>query len=136
VGKLDNKVAIVTGGSRGIGTAIALALADEGAHVAISYVAAEDRAKAVVADLEAKGVRAAAFRADQTDTAQAVGLIRQVVEHFGKLDILVNNVGIGGGGHINEADPDEAAIERRPPSNGSSPPTTGAPRPRSGRRCH
>lgn len=55
MGKLDNKVAIVTGGSRGIGAASALALADEGADVAISYSSSADRAKAVVADLEAKG---------------------------------------------------------------------------------
>ncbi|MGC4851194.1 SDR family NAD(P)-dependent oxidoreductase [Micromonospora sp. DT15] len=121
MGKLDNKVAIVTGGSRGIGTAIALALADEGADVAISYVAAEDRAKAVVSDLEAKGVRAAAFRADQTDVTQATALIHQVVEQFGKLDILVNNVGIGGGGRIDEVDPDEAAIERQLTANYRSP---------------
>jgi NAD(P)-dependent dehydrogenase (short-subunit alcohol dehydrogenase family) len=113
MGKLDNKVAIVTGGSRGIGAASALALADEGADVAISYSSSADRAKAVVADLEAKGVRAAAFRADQADATQAVGLIHSVVEQFGKLDILVNNAATGGGGLVDSELVDEAALERQ-----------------------
>lgn len=112
MGKLDGTVAIVTGGSRGIGAASALALADEGADVAISYSASADRAKAVVADLEAKGVRAAAFQADQGDATQAAGLIRDVVEQFGRLDILVNNAGVGGGGLVDDADADQAAIDR------------------------
>ncbi|MDT0443310.1 SDR family NAD(P)-dependent oxidoreductase [Streptomyces johnsoniae] len=113
MGKLDNKVAIVTGGSRGIGAASALALADEGADVAISYSSSADRAEAVVADLEAKGVRAAAFRADQADATQAVGLIHSVVEQFGKLDILVNNAATGGGGLLDSEFVDEAALERQ-----------------------
>src|SRR5882757_3779698 len=91
---LAGKVALVTGGSRGIGAASALALADEGADVAISYSSSADQAKAVVADLEAKGVRAAAFQADQSDAAQAAGLIHSVVQQLGKLDILVNNAGV------------------------------------------
>ncbi len=67
--KLTGKVALVTGGSRGIGAATAQALADDGADVAISYVASADKAEAVVRELEGKGVRAAAFRADQADPA-------------------------------------------------------------------
>ena len=63
--KLSGKVALVTGGSRGIGAASARALADEGANVAISYVASPDKAEAVVAELKAKGVNARAFKADQ-----------------------------------------------------------------------
>ncbi|MFB9924437.1 SDR family NAD(P)-dependent oxidoreductase [Amycolatopsis halotolerans] len=113
MGKLDNKVAIVTGGSRGIGAASALALADEGADVAISYSSSADRAEAVVADLEAKGVRAAAFRADQADAMQAAGLIGRVVERFGKLDILVNNAAVGGGDLVGSELVDEAAVERQ-----------------------
>lgn len=113
MGQLDKKVAIVTGGSRGIGAASALALADEGADVAISYSSSADRAKAVVADLEAKGVRAAAFQADQADATQAVGLIHSVVEQFGKLDILVNNAATGGGDLVDSDLVDEAALDRQ-----------------------
>jgi NAD(P)-dependent dehydrogenase (short-subunit alcohol dehydrogenase family) len=92
--KLTGKVALVTGGSRGIGAASALALADDGADVAISSVAAADKAEAVVCDLTAKGVHAAAFKADQGDVRQVEGLIQSVVQHFGRLDILVNNAGL------------------------------------------
>ncbi|MDA2813303.1 SDR family oxidoreductase [Nocardiopsis sp. RSe5-2] len=113
MGKLDGKVAIVTGGSRGIGAASALALADEGADVAISYSSSADRAEAVVADLEAKGVRAAAFKADQADPEQATGLIRSVAERFGRLDILVNNAAVGGGGIIGGDPVDQASVDRQ-----------------------
>lgn len=113
MGKLDSKVAIVTGGSRGIGAASALALADEGADVAISYSSSADQAKAVVAGLEAKGVRAAAFRADQADAAQAAGLIHSVVQQFGKLDILVNNAGVTVGAPIDSERADESAFDRQ-----------------------
>ena len=113
MGKLDGKVAIVTGGSRGIGAASARALADEGADVAISYSSSADRARVVVADLEAMGVRAAAFQSDQADAAQAEGLIRSVAEKFGRLDILVNNAASGGGGLVDSESTDHAAIDRQ-----------------------
>ncbi|MBM6590869.1 SDR family oxidoreductase [Brevibacterium sp. RIT 803] len=113
MGKLNGKVAIVTGGSRGIGAASARALADEGADVAISYSASADRAKAVVADLDAKGVRAAAFRADQADAVQAAGLIDSVKEHFGRLDILVNNAGVTAAAPIDSEDIDESGIDHQ-----------------------
>src|SRR5665648_270564 len=94
--KLTGKVALVTGGSRGIGAAIARALAEDGADVAISYSASEDKAKAVVADLLTKGVRAHAFRADQGNPAEVAALVDGVIERFGRLDILVNNAGVSG----------------------------------------
>jgi NAD(P)-dependent dehydrogenase (short-subunit alcohol dehydrogenase family) len=88
---LTGKVALVTGGSRGLGTEIALALAEEEAAVAITYIASAAKAEAVVHDLTAKGVRAAAFKADQGDPSQSEALIRAVIKKFGGLDILVNN---------------------------------------------
>ena len=72
---LSGKVALVTGGSRGIGAASALALADQGADVAISYISRPDKAEAVVAELRAKGVRAKAFKADQENTDQVRMLV-------------------------------------------------------------
>ncbi len=88
--KLSGKVALVTGGSRGIGAATARALAAEGADVAVSYAASADKAEALVHALEDKGVRAAAFKADQGDAAQQDGLVKAVVKRFGRLDILIN----------------------------------------------
>ncbi len=96
---LTGQVALVTGGSRGLGAATALALADHGADVAISYAASADKAQAVVEDLKAKGVRAIAIRSDQFDLSSARPLIDQVIAEFGRLDILVNNAGIAIQGH-------------------------------------
>lgn len=103
--KLKGQVALVTGGSRGLGAAIAEALADQGADVAISYAASAAKAKAVVERLKAKGVRALAIQADQGDLASAGPLVDQVVAHFGRLDILVNNAAIAQEGRTVE-DPD------------------------------
>jgi 3-oxoacyl-[acyl-carrier protein] reductase len=91
---LAGKVAIVTGGSRGIGAASARELARLGADVAISYSASVDRATALVAELKEAGVRAAAFRADQADPAQITRLISDVVATFGGFDILVANAAV------------------------------------------
>src|SRR6266446_3948646 len=91
---LSGKVALVTGGSRGLGVAIAHALAEEGADVAITYVASAEKAEAVARALEAKGRRAAAFQSDQGDPVQAAPLIQAVIGRFGKLDILVNNAAV------------------------------------------
>jgi len=99
---LSGKVALVTGGSRGIGAAIARALAEDGADVAISYSASADKAKAVVNDLLAKGVRAHAFKADQANTKEVEGLVKSVVERFGRLDILVNNAGVFAMGQVHD----------------------------------
>ncbi len=110
--KLDGKVALVTGGSRGIGAAIAKALADDGADVAISYSASPDKAKAVVNDLLAKGVRAHAFKADQANTKEVEGLVKSVVERFGRLDILVNNAGVFVTGPVHDRANNLAELER------------------------
>jgi len=93
-GTLNGKVALVTGGSRGIGAATARGLAAEGADVAISYSTSASKAEALVDELRAKGVRAEAFQADQADPAQVDRLVKTVVERFGRLDILVNNAGV------------------------------------------
>jgi len=91
---LEGKVALVTGGSRGIGAATARALAKDGADVAISYASSKDRANAVVEELKSFGVRAKAFQADQGKTDEVGGLIAAVGSHFGRVDILVNNAGV------------------------------------------
>jgi NAD(P)-dependent dehydrogenase (short-subunit alcohol dehydrogenase family) len=110
---LAGKVALVTGGSRGIGAATARALADDGADVAISYVASADKAAAVVREIEAKGARSAAFRADQADPAQVEGLIKAVIERFGHLDILVNNAGVFAGGTVDDPKSNPAELDRQ-----------------------
>ncbi len=91
---LSGKSAVVTGGSRGIGRAIALRLAAQGADVAFSYRGNEDAAAATKAEIEALGRRALAFQADVTDPEAADALIKGALEAFGKVDILVNNAGI------------------------------------------
>jgi 3-oxoacyl-[acyl-carrier protein] reductase len=111
---LQGKVALVTGGSRGLGAATAEALADEGADVAISYVASTGKAEAVVEKLKAKGVRALAIWSDQADMAAAKPLVAQVVAQFGKLDILVNNAAIVAKGQtVDDPALDTAALDRQ-----------------------
>ncbi len=111
--KLSGKVALVTGGSRGIGAGIALSLAQNGADVAISYVSSAEKANAVVATLQAQGVRAAAFKADQADAAQVDGLVKAVAAHFGRLDILVNNAGVAASASVDSATVDLVALDRQ-----------------------
>src|SRR6478609_10976208 len=111
--KLSGKVALVTGGSRGIGAASARALADEGADVAISYVASPEKAEAVVTELKARGVKARAFKADQASAKDVTKLVNDVAREFGHLDILVNNAGVANGGAIDDANADAAALERQ-----------------------
>ncbi|MFE9657265.1 SDR family NAD(P)-dependent oxidoreductase [Micromonospora sp. NPDC006431] len=91
---LAGKVALVTGGSRGIGAAIAARLAQDGADVALTYLSAGEKAKAVVAAIEEDGRRAFAVQADSGDGAAVVAAVERVVAEFGRLDILVNNAGV------------------------------------------
>ena len=91
---LIGKVALVTGGSRGLGAATAEALAERGADVAISYVTSAEKAESVAKKLRAKGVRALAIKSDQADPSAAKPLLEAVLAHFGRLDILVNNAAI------------------------------------------
>jgi 3-oxoacyl-[acyl-carrier protein] reductase len=91
---LENRVAVVTGASLGIGKAIALELAKQGATVVINYNSSAQSAEAVVAQIEAEGGKAAAFQADVADFEQAGNLVKFAIDTFGNLDILVNNAGI------------------------------------------
>jgi 3-oxoacyl-[acyl-carrier protein] reductase len=91
---LSGRTALVTGGSRGIGRAIALRLAGQGADVAFSYRGNEAAASATVGDIEALGRKGLAVQADVSDADSADGLVKAVIEAFGKVDILVNNAGI------------------------------------------
>jgi 3-oxoacyl-[acyl-carrier protein] reductase len=94
MGLLSGKVALITGGSRGIGEAIVMKYAEEGADIAFTYVSSEEKALAVVAAAKQKGVRVKAYKSDASDYAQAETLVNDVVETFGKIDILINNAGI------------------------------------------
>ena len=91
---LDGKTALVTGASRGIGRAIALRLAAEGASVAINYAGNTAKAEETKAAIEAAGGKAALFQADVSDSAQVEQMVAAVTEAFGTIDILVNNAGI------------------------------------------
>ncbi|WP_027415497.1 3-oxoacyl-[acyl-carrier-protein] reductase [Aneurinibacillus terranovensis] len=92
--KLDGKVAIVTGGSRGIGAAIAKELAANGAKVVINYNSSSEAAEQVVSEIEAAGGQAFASQADVSDSKHARVLVEDAINKYGQLDILVNNAGI------------------------------------------
>jgi 3-oxoacyl-[acyl-carrier protein] reductase len=98
MGLLKGKVALVTGGSRGIGRAIALDLAAEGADVSFTFLQNESKAQEVVDAIKGVGRRALAIQADVTDYSRTQQVVGEVKEYFGRLDILVNNAGI----HKNE----------------------------------
>ncbi|GAB4128570.1 MAG: 3-oxoacyl-[acyl-carrier-protein] reductase [Roseiflexaceae bacterium] len=94
MGRLEGRVALVTGASRGIGRAIAIALANEGAKLALNYRSGASEAQALADEIAAAGGSAALFQADVSDRNNARSLIRTVAEQFGRLDVLVNNAGI------------------------------------------
>ncbi|WUD78230.1 SDR family oxidoreductase [Streptomyces sp. NBC_00510] len=110
---LTGKVALITGGSRGIGAATAVRLAREGADVGISYQASAEKAQEVVKAIEAHGVRGAAFAADQSDSEQAAHLVDLVMNSFGRLDILVNNAGVFVTGQVDAEGIDVDSFDRQ-----------------------
>src|ERR1700709_1542113 len=110
---LTGKVALVTGGSRGIGAASARALADQGANVAISYVASADKAEAVVKELKAKGVQARAFKADQASSVEVDKLVKDIAKHLGRPVILINNAAVSVKGPFDGPDSGNAAFDRQ-----------------------
>ena len=92
--RLEGQVALVTGGSRSIGRAIALAFAREGAAVAVNYVRGVEEAQSAVREIEALGGRALAVRADTSQRAQVQAMVEEVFARLGPVDILVNNAGV------------------------------------------
>lgn len=91
---LEGKTALITGASKGIGRAIALKFAEEGANVAFTYLSSVEKGEALVSELKEKGVDAKGYRSDASDFSAAEALINGVVADFGSLDVLVNNAGI------------------------------------------
>lgn len=91
---LQGKNTLVTGASKGIGRAIAIRFAEEGANVAFTYLSSVEQGQALEQELASKGVKAKGYRSDASDFAQAEALINSVVADFGTLDVLVNNAGI------------------------------------------
>lgn len=107
---LTNKVALVTGGSRGIGAGIVRALTAEGVRVAFTYVRAAEQAQALVTTIGQAGGQALALQADVAKPDEMRQAIGAVIAHFGQLDILVNNAGVNVVSPVDEAAPDEAAL--------------------------
>lgn len=105
--KLQGRIALVTGASRGIGRAISCALAAEGATVAVNYRSGKDKADEVVKEITGAGGRAAAFGGDVSDYAQAKALVEQVLKDLGGLHILINNAGISKDGLIFNMEPED-----------------------------
>src|SRR6202046_135333 len=107
MGKLRGKIAIVTGASKGIGSAIAKSLAAEGASVIVNYASSKAGADAVVSAITSAGGKAVAVRGDVSKATEAQGLIDAAIKNFGRLDILVNNSG------VYEFSPIEAVTEKQ-----------------------
>lgn len=111
--RLQNKVALITGGSRGIGAAIARRFAKEGCHVVINFTAAKEKAFSLVSELEKEGVQALALQADQSNPSEVQALVQKVGAHFGRIDALVNNAGVFVGGSIDDPQLDIQGISRQ-----------------------
>jgi len=107
ISQLNGRVALVTGGSRGIGAAIAVRLAEDGADVALTYRAGKDKAEEVAARIERTGRRALAIQADSSDSGAVTEAVQRAARKLGRLDILVNNAGVFPHGPIEEVSPVE-----------------------------
>jgi NAD(P)-dependent dehydrogenase (short-subunit alcohol dehydrogenase family) len=116
---LTGKVALVTGGSRGLGASTVKLLAAQGADVAFTYVSSEAKAQAVVDEVRSLGAKAVAIRSDQADAGGAQALIDEVVAYFGGLDILVNNAAISveQGRTVGDPDADTGELDRMHATN-------------------
>jgi 3-oxoacyl-[acyl-carrier protein] reductase len=110
---LQGKVAVISGGSRGIGAAIVQRLAQEGADVAFSYLTSRERADQIVANVESFGRRAIAVVADQAVAEQVTAFIKKAHETFGHIDILVNSAGVFATGHVADEAAEVAAFDRQ-----------------------
>lgn len=104
---LDGRVILVTGGSRGIGAAIALACAQAGADVAVGYNSGRVEADSIVQAIEEHGRSAMSFQADVSDADQVESMVNQVIDHFGRIDGLVNNAGVMPESQLSEMSIDE-----------------------------
>ncbi len=91
---LDQKVSLITGATRGIGRGIAISFAKQGSHIAFTYVSSDDKALALVAELEAFGIKAKAYKSDAGNYKAAEDLVNAIVADFGTIDVLINNAGI------------------------------------------
>ena len=110
---LASKAVLVTGGSRGIGAAIVRRLARDGADVAFSYAASQDKAERLVSDIEALGRRAFAIKADQGVASEVRALVQRAHGALGRLDILVNSAGVFVTGMVGDPEADLAAFDRQ-----------------------
>jgi 3-oxoacyl-[acyl-carrier protein] reductase len=102
--KLQGKTALITGSSYGIGKAIALLFAKEGANIVVNYSKSDEKALKAVSEVESLGVKAVAVRADVSKSAEVKKLVQTTVETYGSIDILINNAGILAFGEIEEVD--------------------------------
>ena len=107
MGKLDGRVALITGAGRGLGKGMALGFAEEGAQVAVHYLSSKAGAQDAVDTIRTRGGKAEAFQAELADAAQVERLIGEVRNTFGKIDILVNNAG-----NVNQAPLTEMSIQQ------------------------